>query len=483
MNSGKSKIFFLGCFAILCVFILSGCSDSRYTSEKLYWQAERQVEGILKNKAGKLKEEDYNRIISAYRRVAQVCPLEPLAAKAQFVIANLYISQGKYAEAQKEFRHTIQNFSSNSHIAPLSYFSIGKLFEMQSKWTEAREEYEKIIDIYPLSSLGLKIPGYILQHYQKINDKAETENFYRFAVRNYQKLLDEYSGTSMIPVISDALAAFHYTAGKVEKAMEVWDKIVSDYPQSQEAVRSFFIKAGVYENELKDALKAIDVYEEFARQYPQKNNITAEAQLKLAALYFSNKELAKAEETFSGILESYPDNENLRVNAYLGLVACYREKGNTDKAMQVYAKIRREYPDSDTSMAVPFLIAEYYRQANNEQSAEKSTIDAIGEYKNILADESKKDEIKKAAAGFLALCYVKNKDYDAAVSLLREMVNKYPDNPMYLLDIAAIYRSQKAEDKAVEVYNEIIKKYAGKENIVNLAQAQIKSLSEKKKPE
>lgn len=199
----RARIFIL-CLASIA---LTGCTDKRYLSEKLFWQAEQYASKILKTEHGQpLEDRDYQGIIAKYRKVPDACPLESFAAKAQFVISDIYLSQGKGEEAQETLRRIIENFSSKSQIASQAQFAIGRIYESQGKWKEALEEHDKIIGLYPLTPLGLRMPIYIMQCYQKIDNKIEADKAYRIAVRHYKALLEEYKETRVTPLVEDYLA-------------------------------------------------------------------------------------------------------------------------------------------------------------------------------------------------------------------------------------------------------------------------------------
>ena len=157
-------------FAILFLASLTGCFDSRYVAEKALWHAENKVASLVRQKPQGLSAQDIQEIVKVYRDVVTKAPLDPLAAKAQVVISNLHLIQGNYAEAQKELRNIIQNFSSKGKIASQAYLNIGNIYEAQKRWDDAAGEYNKIIDLYPLSTLGLQMPIYMMQHYQREDD-------------------------------------------------------------------------------------------------------------------------------------------------------------------------------------------------------------------------------------------------------------------------------------------------------------------------
>ena len=470
------KISFLA-IVVLILPLFLGCSDPKYMSEKMFWQAEQEVSKILKGKNNQLEEEDYNKVVSAYRKLIEAYPLEEVSLKAQFAISKLFVAQGKFDEAQNELKSIIQNFASKSDIASTAYFSIGNIYEAKGKWKEAYEEYDKIIDLYPLTSLGLRMPIYILQHYQKTKNENEQGNAYKTAVRHYDSLLEEYKETPVYPVISDHLALVHLQRGDKEKSLDVLDSIVEEYPDSLQAAKSFLVKGDIFSRKKEELPKGIESYEEFIDKYPQ-SKLISKIKLKLGLLYFQNQQLNESKDVFYGVLKDYSDNPPVCLDAYLGLSYCFRKENNTDELMEIYGKVKKDYPDSKMGLSVPVLVAQHYKYIKNEDKAEISLKDAISEYEFIIAEAQKETLKTRTAVSFLALCYLAKDEKEKTVELLKGMADKYSSNPTYLLDLAVVYTRINARDKAVETFEKVLLKYPDNKKVTELASYQLKVLKE-----
>ena len=103
-------------FTFFSIFFLGGCIDPHYQAEKYFWLAEQNAKKIMEARSNKLQQEDYLEIIKGYRRVIEVAPVDPISAKSQFLIANLFMVQQNYDEAHKELKRIVQNFSSDKNI-------------------------------------------------------------------------------------------------------------------------------------------------------------------------------------------------------------------------------------------------------------------------------------------------------------------------------------------------------------------------------
>ncbi|UCC95898.1 MAG: tetratricopeptide repeat protein [Candidatus Omnitrophota bacterium] len=471
----KLKISLLvTCFLLLATFLV-GCTDTRYLSEKLFWHTQRETAKVLKKGTKNLDASDYNKIISLYQRVIDACPLEDLSAESHFIIAHLYASQGKYKEAQQELVNVIHNFSSQPKIAARAQLKIGKLYELQAKPQQAILEYEKVMDLYPLTPLGLNMPKYIVKYYRNINDVQAEERAYQRAIRHYKKLIGDFSQTPMSAVLRDYLASLYVMQADYQEAITVWDKIISDYPQSLQAAKALLAKAQVYTQKLKDIPKAIEIYEEFAEKYSSHKKIH-EIEMQLGRLYLEDGQIEQAREIFDALLKDRSQEEDVMIKAHLGIATTYAKQADTKKVTEIYEYVKKVYPESKAALGIPYLTAQYYEQIGYDSKADEAYRAAIAEYEMMLQSDEKKEITKKEAANFLTLCYLKKNEMDKALQLLRMLADRHPQDPMYLLDLASLYRNLNALEKAIGVYNELIARYAHNKLIVSLAQAEIQTL-------
>ena len=76
------------------------------------------------------------------------------------------------------------------------------------------------------------------------------------------------------------------------KAIEIYDKIINNYPDYRKAPECLFLKGFVYENNLHDLVNAKRYYTEFIEKYPE-NDFANDAQMSLENLGKSPEELIR----------------------------------------------------------------------------------------------------------------------------------------------------------------------------------------------
>lgn len=463
---------------LLALFLVSGCADNRFGSEKLFWQAEQVAAKIAENKTPEsLTGEDIAEIISAYRKVVKQFPVEPLAAKAQFVMVNIYISQKEYEKAHQELRRVIENFSYQSRIAAAAQFAIGEIFELQGKSKKAFAEYEKVTDLYPLSALGFSTPLYIAQYYKKIGDKAGEKRAYRQAVRHYKKIIGEYADTNVAGIAQNYLAKSYLEREDWSQAMKVWDEIIIKYPNTPQAIRSLMAKAETRAKQLNDLEGAITIYQDCVRDYP-KAEFIKEIKLRLGELYLKASQVDRAKEVFLAIIKDYPKDEGLVIRSRLSLISCLREEGTTEEIIQSYKDIKESYPNNPAALSTPYLIFRYYKQINDSDNTRVALDKAIFEYEKEFSPRSHSKE-NLLLAKLLFLCYAEKEDWDKALSLLRKLSDNNQRDPGYLLSMAFVYLKELGKtEEAKKIYEEVLDKYSSNEVLVKLIKEQIVYLDE-----
>ena len=91
-----------------------------------------------------------------------------------------------------------------------------------------------------------------------------------------KKYLDACEAYAIVNKGSESAADYLYKASETVRAMhaperciQIYDRIMKDYPHSKRASQSLFLKGFTYDNDLKDYTRAKVCYEEFLQKYPE----------------------------------------------------------------------------------------------------------------------------------------------------------------------------------------------------------------------
>jgi tetratricopeptide (TPR) repeat protein len=160
--------------------------------------------------------------------------------------------------------------------------------------------------------------------------------------------------------------------------------------------------------------RAVDAYKSIFEKYPDTWS-AKRARIALGSLYLSKKEFEKARAYFNRALEASTDNKNLCMEAQFAIAKSYENEGLWDKALIEYQKIMKDYPDSEMALALPLYIA----------SKNKDYASAIAYYAKI-REENPKTLLGFKAENLIVTCYMKQDDWDNAVSSLERLAMDYP---------------------------------------------------------
>ena len=472
----KMKLIFAAPL-ILSAFFCGGCGDSHYQAEKQFWHAEQKAKKLIESRCGNLSPEDYQDIIKGYKKVVEAAPVDPLSAKAHFLIVNLHTVQKNYVEAQNELKQIVQNFSADKKTASKAYFAMGKLWEMQGKFDEALEEYKKIIDFYPVSSLGLEMPLYMTQLCEKNREKITGGWAYSQMIRHYQALIDEYKGTSFEPYLQNYLIKAYLKGENWDDMLKIWDEQIKK-KDDKTLLSASLSKARFYEEKEKNIPEAIKICEELIQKIPSDPSVS-QIRLYMAQLRIKNGEMDKASDILSSLLKEFPKDQELAILCHLGLVSIDETRGRYTDAVEKLKKIREMFPDNPRSLAIPFQIYMNFEKMKDQANASRIMEETIREYSYRWKEEGK-ERIDLIIGKLLLRCYLQLKDWDRAAAHLQSFDERFPQTPYFLLLQAAIY-SDKLELplKARNVYNNILKRYSANKTITEAVEKLLKKLDTK----
>lgn len=108
----------------------------------------------------------------------------------------------------------------------------------------------------------------------------------------YIYFADQHPQDSMAPEYLFKAADIAMNVNKGELAVNLYDRILTNYPEFRKAPECLFLKAYVYENNLGDLEKAEIYYQEFIDKYPD-NDFADDAEISIQNLGKSPEELIR----------------------------------------------------------------------------------------------------------------------------------------------------------------------------------------------
>jgi outer membrane protein assembly factor BamD (BamD/ComL family) len=84
----------------------------------------------------------------------------------------------------------------------------------------------------------------------------------------YIAYADEYKDDKDAPMMLFKAGDMSMNMNKPRQAIQLFDRIMTEYPEFEKTPQCLFLKAFIYENDLKDLVAARKFYEEFLLKYP-----------------------------------------------------------------------------------------------------------------------------------------------------------------------------------------------------------------------
>jgi outer membrane protein assembly factor BamD (BamD/ComL family) len=98
----------------------------------------------------------------------------------------------------------------------------------------------------------------------KMIDKAKA----RELIDKYILFADEFPENSEAPQMLFKAGDMAMNLNMSQKAIELFDRVMNNYPEFDKTPQCLFLKGYIYENNLGDLDMAKSIYEEFLRKYP-----------------------------------------------------------------------------------------------------------------------------------------------------------------------------------------------------------------------
>ncbi len=108
----------------------------------------------------------------------------------------------------------------------------------------------------------------------------------------YEKYADKFPEDSLAPVYLFRASDISMNLQQPVKTINLFNKIMTNYPDYEKTPSVMFLKAFVYEDQLHDLDKAKKYYEEFLAKYPE-SDFADDAKISLQNLGKSPEELIK----------------------------------------------------------------------------------------------------------------------------------------------------------------------------------------------
>jgi len=360
--------------------------------------------------------EDYLTAVTYYAKAADLGYDKKLVYMSKVSMGWSYLKLEKFDLAKKYFDDALELSTKNNLISDDIYLGRASLFAQTGENKLALEEYSRLLDEFPHSPripearLGKANVEYVLKQFSQ-------------AIADYQWLIDTYaSDESRQDVLEKAyygLAWTHLKAGDIDDSIKSFEQIMNT-TTSKTVKISALTQIGDAYHDIEQYNKAIEVYDRILNNYPDSIYLDY-VQFRQAVALLRSDRFEAAALSFQSLEANFPVSKYLaEAQYYLGVTFFKKEDWRQASRYSI------SYLQS-TSSNLQFGPEALYIQASshfNLKEHEKA-YEAFGE---ILKTFPQRTDMIKTCELYAAQCLYRMEKMDEALAHFDKIIAKYPES-------------------------------------------------------
>lgn len=446
----------------------------------------------------------------------------PDNVQAYYELAHLYMIRRRYDDALKILQAGMDACMSEAALTSdmcRLYQEIERIYTGQYKFGDERVLESLRPRILQLLEEGIKRSPRNHYNYtllaELLDDTQKAVGLYEAAL----KAMRTQRAKSYFEVLAASaiykLAQKELNRRSVERAIALLEEAVRKYPKAHASRDALFDLGNIYMERLKDAAKAIEVWRKFISLYPDDDRCSS-IRLRIAdTLATSLKDCDGAIAEYRRYINDYPDRDDCP-SVHLKIAQLYHQAlKDPNSALREYEAIVRAYPDWDGLSAVLKTIGDIWMQLNEPAKAEEAYSELVKRFPRSVeaiyvdrdperrkrrqeaakayseAYKLERQNIEEALKRYEAvvneftdtyyavvsmqrIAYIYGyvlKDTERRIEALRRFMELFPDDDRcedILLQIASVYTSLKQYEKAAETYRLFLERYPKSDKCVSV---------------
>ncbi|MFQ5707150.1 MAG: tetratricopeptide repeat protein [bacterium] len=370
---------------------------------------------------GKIDEavDEYNKITKEYKR-------SEVSARAYFELGKIYEDDfGDFVKAKENYERVRTEYGRFKHLkeANQKARSLGELIRLQNKiqsiYGRGGKQFGSGSDQLTEMEMLLLEQGVhpefrFLQKQKQLARKKQSSE----AAQKAAKAARELNEGEIISKKLQLAQLYLFQFGKVDSALNEYNRILAAYPNREEAASALYSLAFIYENVYQNKAKTDSLLHEVVQRFPQSEQ-AGDARRKLglrplmdardyaAELYesaertlFNDHNLAAAIRTYQKVVDQYPDSEYAPRSLYAVGWIYENKMFENERAIQTYQELLEKYPESEVSKKIKSKLGAVANAAKKKEAEAKKQ--ALEQQKQETADtkqpepEGAQPEPKKA---------------------------------------------------------------------------------------
>ena len=178
-----------------------------------------------------------------------------------------YLAQGSELENSKDFEASLESFVNAIEKAETAPQRIAANIQAGNLTAKHLKDYDKA-DAFYMATLA-DVGDYSAGDLQDLAKQGLAVQANKSAVKMYTLWFDKFADAPNAVVVKYEFAeVFHKNVLDLKKAILIYDEIVNEYPESEQAPKALFSIGYIYANELGENDAATKYYSKFIEAYP-----------------------------------------------------------------------------------------------------------------------------------------------------------------------------------------------------------------------
>ena len=390
-------------------------------------------------------EASENRHEQAAERFAKVPSNDALGPDAAFQRGIALIQEENFEEASKHFPQMLRQFREHEKLSLVIYYA-GLSASKREDWDTASNYFKEVTEKHPKSELADQ--ALYEWAWAKRARKRDKE-----ATALYEKLLADHPQSPLVVKVQSEMAELNLDVGAQEKVIAELTATLKGMEDDslREPIRiqlaSAHYKKGDYEI-------AAGMFEKLLSDYPE-SKLRGSMFFQAGESRFRIKETVLARDHFSAVSKIRNLDEALAESALMRLGETQALTGLQKEAIKTYQDFLSRFGESKWTRNARFGLG--FALENNDKPTE-----AIREYAKLMEDAKKVDLWTVRAHFQTGECYFNMKKYDEAIARfvhleIDKSFRKYPDwQAKSVLEIGRVLLAQDKREEAVQRFKDIL---------------------------
>ncbi len=378
---------------------------------------------------------------------------DPDSASIKINIASIYLDEGKDKEAINLLEEIIQKDFNNQEALD----ELGKIYFNYASYKKDKKDIEKAINYFEkLKKINPQYPSTFI-HLGKL---YSMQGNYNVAIEQYLEYIN-LRPYSLIGYL--LLESLYEEQGKYKEAIEVLENLEKKDMLNEKAVLKLL--------ELYNRFKDVNKIEALFEKIKKRNNYSLWKEF--AKAFQELKQPEKAQKLYEVLYLNDPKDSSL-VSEYAELIEMNQGPSASINFIEAHIK------DYGADLNLEYKLALLYERIRKWDKAENIILSIISSIeKDMQMQQSQKEQNLKMLYFQMGFILQQKHNYDEAIGYLKK-AKDFSDTYDYKIDVLIAYNlfKEKEYDKAIEVINNALNKAQDKTDL-NILLAQIKEASGK----